>query len=41
MHDYHANKNICNAAHVTFQLFLNTMSSDLKPIQFKVLIFLQ
>lgn len=36
MHDYHANKSICNEAHVTLQLFLNTMSSDLKPLQFKV-----
>lgn len=36
MHDYHANKTICNAAHVTLQFFLNTMSSNLKPLQFKV-----
>lgn len=36
MHDYHANKTICNEAHITLQLFLNTMSSNLKPLQFKV-----
>lgn len=36
MHDYHANNSICNEAHLTLQLLLNTMSSNLKPIQFKV-----
>ncbi|VVC36437.1 Hypothetical protein CINCED_3A005678 [Cinara cedri] len=35
MHDYHANKIICNEAHKTFQLFLHTMSPNLKPLQFK------
>lgn len=38
MHDYHANKTICNEAHKTLQLFLHTMSSNLKPLQFKVCI---
>lgn len=36
MHDYRANKTICNEAHVTLQLFLSTLSSDLKPLQYKV-----
>lgn len=36
MHDYHANKSVCNEAHTTLQIFLNTMSSNLKPLQFKV-----
>lgn len=36
MHDYHANKTVCNEAHVTLQLLLNTLSSDLKPLQYKV-----
>ncbi|XP_050432433.1 proline-, glutamic acid- and leucine-rich protein 1-like [Adelges cooleyi] len=36
MHDYHANAAICNQAHEILQLILNTMSSDLKQLQFKV-----
>lgn len=36
MHDYHANKTVCNEAHKTLQLFLNTLSSNLKVLQFKI-----
>lgn len=36
MHDYLANKSVCNEAHKTLQLFLNTLSSNLKILQFKV-----
>jgi len=36
MHDYLANKTVCNEAHKTLQLFLNTLSSNLKVLQFKV-----
>jgi len=36
MHDYHANKTVCTEAHKTLQLFLNTLSSNLKVLQFKV-----
>lgn len=36
MHDYHANETICNEAHKTLMVLLDTMSSNLKPIQFLV-----
>ncbi|XP_001943884.1 proline-, glutamic acid- and leucine-rich protein 1 [Acyrthosiphon pisum] len=36
MHDYLANKTVCNEAHKTLQLFLNTLSSNLKVLQFKI-----
>lgn len=36
MHDYHANETICNEAHKTLVLLLDTMASNLKPIQFFV-----
>ncbi|KAF0768251.1 proline-, glutamic acid- and leucine-rich protein 1-like isoform X1 [Aphis craccivora] len=36
MHDYHANHTVCNEAHKTLQLFLNTLSSNLKVLQFKI-----
>lgn len=36
MHDYHANETICNEAHKTLELLLDTMSSNLKPVQFLV-----
>lgn len=39
MHDYHANETICNEAHKTLELLLDSMSSNLKQLQFKVILF--
>jgi len=36
MHDYSANNIVCNEAHKTLQLYLNTLSSSLKILQFQV-----
>ncbi|XP_050520495.1 proline-, glutamic acid- and leucine-rich protein 1-like [Daktulosphaira vitifoliae] len=37
MHNYHANSTICNQAHEIIRLLLNTFTSNLKQLQFKVL----
>jgi len=36
MHDYHANETICNEAHKTLAILLDTTCSNLKHLQFQV-----